>query len=222
MISLPTLPALTPPVGIDREEARRRASGELLGPEYARESSLDRFSRWMDQFFGDLLDQDAIGVVGSVAARTALVAIVVAAVVALLLVARRTSRSGTARTGGVFGDRRLTAAEHREAAERLAEQGRWAEAVRERLRAVARDLEDRVIVDVAPGRTAGELAAEAGRALPALAAELTVAARVFDDVTYGEVPGTPEAYRIMRDLDEHLRAARPSAVATPAAPTAAP
>ncbi|MEU4835289.1 DUF4129 domain-containing protein [Streptosporangium sp. NPDC023615] len=201
---------LTSPIGIDREEARRRAVGELLEPGYARESLFDRFWRWTDQFLGDLLDQESIGVVGSVAARVALVVIVVCVVVALLLVARRTAGRGTARAKGVFGERRLTAAEHREAAERLAEQGRWAEAIRERLRAVARDLEDRVIVDVVPGRTAGELAAEAGRALPALAAELAVAARVFDDVTYGEVPGTPEAYGIMRDLDERLRAARPA------------
>ncbi|MGC5013301.1 DUF4129 domain-containing protein [Streptosporangium sp. DT93] len=209
---------LTPPGGIGREEARNGAVQELLGPGYARESLFDRFWRWTDQFLGDLLDQESIGVVGSVAARIALVAIVVCVVVALLLVARRTTGRGTPRTRGVFGDRRLTAAEHREAAERLAEEGRWAEAVRERLRAVARDLEDRVIVDVVPSRTAGELAAEAGRALPALAAELAEAARVFDDVTYGEVPGTPEAYRIMRDLDEHLRAARPSPAARVAAP----
>ncbi len=45
-----------------------------------------------------------------------------------------------------------------------------------------------------PGRTATELAAEAGRALPALAADLDQGVRTFADVTYGERPGTPEAY----------------------------
>ena len=75
------------------------------------------------------------------------------------------------------------------------------------------------IVDSTPGRTAGELAAEAGRALPALAAELTAAARVFDDVTYGEVPGTAEAYGILRDrLDDRLRP-RPAAAGTKAVPS---
>ncbi|GAA4205982.1 DUF4129 domain-containing protein [Streptosporangium oxazolinicum] len=212
------VPLLTSPIDIEREEARRQAIQELLRPEYAKESLVDRLWRNVNRFLGDLLDQESVGAVGSLAARAALLVIVIAIVVALLLVARRTARGGTARTGGIFGEHRRTAAEHREAAERLAAEARWAEAVRERLRAVARDLEDRVIIDYTPGRTAGELAAEAGRALPALAGELAAAARVFDDVTYGEVPGTPEAYGIMRDLDEHLRAARPAPVAGAGAP----
>jgi len=207
------VPFLTPPIDIGREEARRQATRELLGPEYAEEPLIDRLWRQVNQFLGDLLDQESVGVVGSLAARAALLAIVVGIVVSVLLVARRAVGSPVSRPGDLFGDSRRTAAEHREAAERLAAEARWAEAVRERLRAVARDLEDRVIVDSTPGRTAGELAAEAGRALPALAAELAAAARVFDDVTYGEVPGTPEAYRIMCELDEHLRAAPVTPVA---------
>jgi Domain of unknown function (DUF4129) len=210
VVPLLTFPFPTSPIDIEREEARRRAIQELLGAEYAKESLVDRLWRGVNQFLGDLLDQESAGVVGSLAARAVLIVIVIGIIVAVFLVARRTARGTFARTEGLFGDRRLTAAEHREAAERLAAEARWAEAVRERLRAVARDLEDRVIVDSTPGRTAGELAAEAGRALPALAAELAAAARVFDDVTYGEVPGTPEAYRVMCALDEHLRAARPA------------
>lgn len=196
------------PIDVDRGEARREAVLELLRPEYAKESALDRVMRNVNQFIGDLLDQESVGVVGSVAARIVLVALVIAAAVALAVVARRTTRGGTALQEGVFGNGRRTAAEHRDAAETLAAEGRWAEAIRERLRAVARDLEDRVIVDSTPGRTAGELAAEAGRALPRLAAELASAARVFDDVTYGEVPGTAAGYEVLRDLDDHLRAAR--------------
>ncbi|WP_449066361.1 DUF4129 domain-containing protein, partial [Planomonospora algeriensis] len=61
------------------------------------------------------------------------------------------------------------------------------------LRAVARDLEERAVVEELPGRTADELAAEAGRALPGFAGELAEAARLFDDVTYGDLPGTPRA-----------------------------
>ncbi|MDP9862750.1 MULTISPECIES: DUF4129 domain-containing protein [Streptosporangium] len=204
------LTLLTSPVDIDRDQARREAVQELLKPEYARESPVDRVTRAVDQFLGDLLDQESVGAVGSVAARIVLVVLVIAAVVAVVVIARRTAGGGAARQEGIFGDRRRTAAEHRDAAERLAAEGRWAEAVRERLRAVARDLEDRVIVDSTPGRTAGELAAEAGRALPAFASDLAAAARVFDDVTYGEVPGTAESYGVLRDLDERLRTARPT------------
>ncbi|WP_326820200.1 DUF4129 domain-containing protein [Streptosporangium sp. NBC_01756] len=215
MVPVLTHPALlTAPIDIDREQAGREAAAELLRSEYAKESLVDRVMRAANQFLGDLLDQESVGVVGSVAARIVLVVIVVAAVTAVILIARRTVRGGTTRKEGIFGERRRTAAEHREAAERLAAESRWAEAVRERLRAVARDLEDRVIVDSTPGRTADELAAEAGRALPGFAAELAAAARVFDDVTYGETPGTAEAYGVLRDLDERLRTARPTLGAT--------
>ncbi|WP_326636167.1 DUF4129 domain-containing protein [Streptosporangium sp. NBC_01755] len=215
---LPTSPFPTSPIDIGREEARRQAIQELLRPEYAKESLVDRLWRGVNQFLGDLLDQESAGVVGSLAARAVLIVIVIGIIVAVFLVARRTARGATARTEGLFGDRRLTATEHREAAERLAAEARWSEAVRERLRAVARDLEDRVIIDFTPGRTAGELATEAGRALPALAAELAAAARVFDDVTYGEVPGTPQAYEMMCALDEHLRTTRPAPVVRMEAP----
>ncbi|GAA4222043.1 hypothetical protein FHR32_004208 [Streptosporangium album] len=211
MVPVLTYPALlAAPIDIGREQARREAAAELLRSEYAKESLVDRVMRAVNQFLGDLLDQESVGVVGSVAARIVLAMIVVAAVVAVVMIAHRTVRGGTTRKEGIFGDRRRTAAEHRETAERLAAEGRWAEAVRERLRALARDLEDRVIVDSTPGRTADELAAEAGRALPEFAAELAAAARVFDDVTYGEVPGTAEAYGVLRDLDERLRTARPT------------
>ncbi|WP_433252372.1 DUF4129 domain-containing protein [Streptosporangium sp. CA-135522] len=206
----PTFLVSPVPIDIDRDQARRKAIQELLKSEYAKESPIDRAMRTVQQFLGDLLDQESLGVVGSVMARVVLALLVVAAVVAVIMIARRTAGGAAVRREGIFGDRRRTAAEHRDAAERLAAEGRWAEAVRERLRAVARDLEDRVIVDSTPGRTAGELAAEAGRALPAFAAELAAAARVFDDVTYGEVPGTPEAYGVLRDLDERLRTARPA------------
>ncbi|GHH68491.1 hypothetical protein GCM10017673_17440 [Streptosporangium violaceochromogenes] len=201
--------------GVDRGRAAREAIQELLKDEYAKESLADRFMREVNQFVGDLLDQESVGVVGGVAARIVLVAIVVAGLLALVAIARKTARSATARQKDVFGGRRRTAAEHRAAAEELAARSRWAEAIRERLRAVARDLEDRVIVDSTPGRTAGELAAEAGRAIPALAADLAAAARVFDDVTYGEMPGTAAAYESLRDLDEHLRRARPAPMTPP-------
>src|SRR5690606_30430874 len=78
-----------------------------------------------------------------------------------------------------------------------------------RLRAVARDLEERAILDPMPGRTAAELAADAGRELPGLADELAAGARLFEDVTYGEMPGSAEGYARLVRLDEQVAAARP-------------
>lgn len=199
------------PVG--REEAARRAAEELLKPGYERESLLDEAYRRFTQFIGDMLDAvSGGGAVGSVIA-AAVILLILAGLIALIAwQLRKTSRRRAGAAGGVFGEHRLGAAEHRQAAERLAASERWAEAIRERLRAIARDLEERALVDGLPGRTAAELAAEAGLALPGFAHELSAAARSFDDVTYGGVPGTRAAYDAMSDLDERLRQARPVAL----------
>jgi hypothetical protein len=82
--------------------------------------------------------------------------------------------------------------------------------VQERLRAIVRGLEERAILDERPGRTAHEAAAEAGRSLPALTAELTAAAAVFDDVRYGAHPATAAMDTTLRDLDRRCAAARPA------------
>jgi hypothetical protein len=58
-----------------------------------------------------------------------------------------------------------------------------------------------------------ELARDAGRELPDLASELSNAATCFNDVTYGEQPGTETAYRRIADLDERLRTRRPATTA---------
>jgi hypothetical protein len=63
------------------------------------------------------------------------------------------------------GSPALSAQGHRELAEAAAREGRWADAVRERLRAVVRDLESRGALDPRPGRTAGEVARD-GRGGP--------------------------------------------------------
>ena len=69
-----------------------------------------------------------------------------------------------------------------------------------------------------PGRTATELAKDAGEAVPDLAGELPQAANAFNDVTYGERPGTEPAYRMIADLDDHLRSRGAATTVTPAAP----
>ena len=129
--------------------------------------------------------------------------------------ASRSARSGAseAREQALFTGRARTAAEHRAAADAHAAAGEWAEAVRERLRAVVRSLEERAVLDERPGRTADEAAAEAGAALPAVADDLRQAARLFDDIWYGGRPAGPESDARLRAVDERVRAARPQPVA---------
>lgn len=110
----------------------------------------------------------------------------------------------------LFDERPRTAAEHRSAAEAHAAQGHWNQAVQERMRAIVRSLEERALLDVRPGRTADEAAAEAGRTLPGHADGLHAAARHFDDVTYGGRTADPQTYRRIARLDTDLERARPA------------
>jgi hypothetical protein len=139
---------------------------------------------------------------------TAITIIVVVAVIIVIVVRLRlgrTIRTVRARTGELF-DAVLTAAEHRAAAERAAAAGDYAEAVRERFRAVVRELEQRGVLDPRAGRTVDEVAFEAGRALPVLADDLRGAAVQFDDVWYGGRPATAQGYRQLVSVDDRVRA----------------
>jgi uncharacterized protein DUF4129 len=99
-----------------------------------------------------------------------------------------------------------TAGEHREAATRLAEAGDYAAAICERVRAIAAELDERGILVPRIGRTADEFAAEAGRVLPPHAVGLLGAARLFDEVRYGQRPGTRTGYEQIAGLDTRIRA----------------
>jgi hypothetical protein len=105
----------------------------------------------------------------------------------------------------LFDDGQLTAAQHRAIAERYAAEQNWAAAIRHRLQAVARGLEESGTLEPAPGRTANELAADTADRLPELAGELSRSALAFNDVTYGERPGTEAAYRVVADLEDQLQ-----------------
>ena len=83
------------------------------------------------------------------------------------------------------------------------------------MRAIAAELDERAILPPRPGRTAGELAAEAGSELPDLATRLRAATGLFDDVRYGGKNGTLAGYQQVSDVGEAVRAARPGAAREP-------
>ena len=157
---------------------------------------------------GDLLDRVTSSVGNGLLARV-LVLLVVLLVVGLALIRLGPLRRRAAGPGALFGSgRTMTGDEHRAAADALAGAGRWAEAVRERLRAVVRDLEQGGVLDPRPGRTAGEVARDGGRAVPALAADLGRAATLFDEVWYGGRPAGPDSYAVLVEVDRRVRSAR--------------
>lgn len=92
-------------------------------------------------------------------------------------------------------------------ADRLAAQGRYAEAIRERLRAMVRHLVQRGVIENRPGWTVTELSAAAG------VAPLHEAATVFSDVWYAQRPATAELDARMRSLAEQVQLNRPTALA---------
>lgn len=121
----------------------------------------------------------------------------------------RPGRTAARAAGTLFDAGVRSAADHRAAAESLAGEGRWSEAVQERMRAVFRSLEERTLLDPRPGRTADEAAAEAAATLPSHAAALRAAARTFDDVTYGGHPADAGMYATLTTLDQALSQTKP-------------
>lgn len=85
-------------------------------------------------------------------------------------------------------------------ADQFAAEGRFPEAIRERLRALVRDLVDHGVVDHRPGSTVTELAATAGTARPDLAAPTSEATGIFSDTWYGMFPAAAGQDERMRAL----------------------
>ena len=209
------------PVDPDRDTARRWLVEELARPEYSQQPSLlQRLWEWFLGLFDGIpaIDAPPLPVLVGVIVVLALLVGVALWVAGPVRLARRRARSAAV----VAHDDDRTAAQMRAAADAAAERGDWATAVAERFRAVVRGLEERVVIDPRPGRTAQEAASAAGDRLPDLAAALHEGASLFDDVVYGELPAGPHDDAAVRDLDARAGAARAAVPATTPGGFAAP
>jgi hypothetical protein len=197
--------------GIGRRAAQQLARRELSRAIY-QPSLTDRILSWLGQQLTRLFTDLNKSIPGG---WWALIALIVACVltVAVVLLQLRPATAGRRSGGPLLAGAGLSAGDHRELAERLAAAGDYAGAIIERMRAIAVELEQRGVLPPGPGRTAAELAVEAGRALPAQAEGLGAAARRFDDVRYGGRNGTAAGYQQLRELDIGLQAARPASTA---------
>ncbi|MGH3677452.1 MAG: DUF4129 domain-containing protein [Mycobacterium sp.] len=204
-----------PAIDIDRDAAHDAAQRELSKPIYPKASLTERLREWMDELLYRIFLEGS-SVPGGWFTVSILLIILALAVVVAVRIARRTMRTNRGGDHTLFGARLLSAAEHRATAEQCAAAGNWAAAIRHRLRAVARQLEESGVLEPVPGRTATELAKDAGVAVADLTDELLQAANAFNDVTYGERPGTESAYRMIADLDHHLRSRGSAATVAPA------
>ena len=181
---------------IGRIPAQRLARQELTKGIYSHQS----FWQWL---LGKLNFNVAgpVGWWGIVALVAALVAIAAVVWARIGPVGRSRRQPGPALLGGASA---VTAREHRELARRHAADGDYSGAIVECVRAIAADLEERALLVPGPARTADELAREASSLFPDHAAELAAAARLFDDVCYGERAGTPDGFARVQQLDQAL------------------
>jgi hypothetical protein len=198
---------------VPRDPAASEAAHELSKKIYRdqRPSLLSQAVDWVTEHIRDLFDRATnAGPGGSFGLLVFVVAVL--ALVGFLIwrfgLPGRSSR--VQRTADTVMPTR-SAIEHQAQADAFAAEGRWAEAVRERLRGVVAGLVARGLVDNRPGRTASEIAAEASRALPATTEELGDAVRIFGDVWYGGRTATAAHDQRMREIAERVAAAQPEA-----------
>ncbi|MFJ6195318.1 DUF4129 domain-containing protein [Micromonospora sp. NPDC092111] len=89
-------------------------------------------------------------------------------------------------------------------ADRLAAEGRYAEAVRERLRGMVRRLVTAGAVEPRPGMTVTELADAAARTRPPVDPPLRAAGAIFSELWYAQRPAAARHDRRMRELADEL------------------
>jgi Domain of unknown function (DUF4129) len=197
---------------IGRDPARRLAQEELSKPIYRQTSILRSVEHAIQSVF-DGASRVTPGGWWTVVALATLT-VVTGSVVAVRLgpLAQSARRAASLLEPGISP---LTARQLRDAAEAAAAAGDYGTAILQRLRAIAVACEERGILVPAAGRTADELAAQAGMSFPGYARDLAGAARLFDQVRYGARTGTREGYEQLRDLDVALTRLGPALAATP-------
>jgi hypothetical protein len=181
----------------------RRAGQRIARRELAELSIWQRIFQWLARLSqGRYVPGGWFGLIA-----LAVLAVVIITVVIFWVRPARTRRSATT---AVLSGEMLTARDYRRMAERHAAAGEFAQAIVESVRAIAAELTERDILAPRPGRTADELAAEAGTQLPDLAGDLRALTQLFDDVRYGDKDGNLAGYELARRVDKDVRAARPS------------
>ncbi|SCL54051.1 protein of unknown function [Micromonospora citrea] len=98
----------------------------------------------------------------------------------------------------------LPAAAYVSLADRLAAEGRYAEAVRERLRAMIRGLVARRLLEQRPGMTVLEVVGAATESHPEVGPPLSAAGAIFSELWYGQRPASAEHDRRMREHGAEL------------------
>jgi hypothetical protein len=207
------------PIRIGGEEARQLAAQELAKAKYGglpdwADVLLNRLGWVLDRIIEAILtfvlgpDSGGGGVSPGFVIAVVLLLAAIGLVVWKVGLPRWRRRS---RDAAVEVDATVTATDYRNLAEQHARHGDWQAAVRDRFRALVRELEVRTILDVRPARTAREAAYAAGRMLPDYRDDLHTAADDFSAVMYGERRADESLYRRMAGIEDRVTTAADSA-----------
>ena len=216
------------PVQIGRDEARQRAVDELAKAKYGGtpdwlSDAASRAERLAQRFVEMVLELTRVRQASGTGVNWGFVLAVVVLIVAIGLVVWRVGLPRWQRrhgTGSLELDPTVPASDYRHLAAGHAERGDWAAAVRDRFRALVRELEIQTILDVRPARTAWEAAYSASRVLPDCREALRDGAETFNAVVYGDRPADAAAYERMVQLDDRVtRAAADADLAAESVPS---
>ncbi len=197
------IPPPVPPIG--RQAAARLARAELSKPVYHRPVPLAyRIVHTLIGWLGELF-RAASRLPGGWWSLVGLAALAVIAGALIIIWTGPLLRARRRPAGLATNGPARTASDHRQSARRHAQATDYAAAICESLRAIAAELDERGVLPTHPGRTADEFAVEAGQALGTHAADLRAAAALFDEIRYGQRPGSRAGYQRMCDLDEAIR-----------------
>lgn len=203
------------PIEIGGDDARRRALEELAKAKYGGtpewlQRAAERASRWAERGVDAYLRWRAGQNAGAGVSPWFVIAVVLL-VAALALVVWKVGLPRWQRRrspdDALALDPTKAATDYRALADQAAAAGDWRIAVRERFRAVVRELEIRTVIDVRPARTAWEAAYSASRAVPAAADALHTGAELFNAVVYGDRAADADTYARLVAVDETVTTA---------------
>jgi len=200
-----------PPSEHDPGSVRDLADEILSQPRYDEpaKSIPDRIMEWLGEQLTNLIEGLVGGGGGAVVAWAILLGAAGAVVYLLVRYGRITMPAlAPVPQSEVMVELTRSAREWREAADALEGQGRWAEGLRCRYRALVADLVRRGVIPEQAGRTAGEYARDVAARQPDAAPAFAAATELFEAVWYGgAVTGAAEAERF-RALDAQVLAVR--------------
>jgi hypothetical protein len=180
---------------------------ELAGSDY-QSPWLDSVIRWIRDVLGNLVD-GARQVTGLSPVVTAGLAVLLIALLGWILPKVRRERAAAVSREAVLKDLTITASRYRDLAAQALRDGRFGDAILNGFRAIAKDMNDRGLLNDAPGRTAHEVSLALASPFPDHADRLAGAADLFDSVRYGHRRANEGQASQIRALDAELAQARP-------------